>query len=75
MFAGKAAAGYATAKTHIRLINDIADVVNGDPTTRDLLKVVFVPNYGVSLAQVIIPAADVSLQISRPARRRRGRAT
>ncbi len=64
VFAGKAAAGYATAKTHIRLINDIASVVNKDPTTRDLLKVVFVPNYGVSLAQVIIPAADVSLQIS-----------
>ena len=64
IFAGKAAAGYAVAKTHIRLINDIADVVNKDPTTRDLLKVVFVPNYGVSLAQVIIPAADVSLQIS-----------
>jgi starch phosphorylase len=64
IFAGKAAAGYAVAKTHIRLINDIADVVNKDPTTRDLLKVLFVPNYGVSLAQVIIPAADVSLQIS-----------
>ncbi len=64
VFAGKAAAGYATAKTHIRLINDIAEVVNADPTTNDLLKVVFVPNYGVSLAQVIIPAADVSLQIS-----------
>jgi starch phosphorylase len=64
IFAGKAAAGYAVAKTHIRLINDIADVVNKDPTTRDLLKVVFVPNYGVSLAQVIIPAADISLQIS-----------
>jgi glycogen phosphorylase len=64
IFAGKAAAGYAVAKLHIRLINDIADVINKDPTTRDLLKVVFVPNYGVSLAQVIIPAADVSLQIS-----------
>jgi starch phosphorylase len=64
IFAGKAAAGYTVAKLHIRLINDIAEVVNGDPTTRDRLKVVFVPNYGVSLAQVIIPAADVSLQIS-----------
>jgi starch phosphorylase len=64
IFAGKAAAGYTVAKTHIRLINDIAEVVNGDPTTRDRLKVVFVPNYGVSLAQVIIPAIDVSLQIS-----------
>jgi len=64
IFAGKAAAGYATAKAHIRLINDVADVVNGDPATRDRLKVVFVPNYGVSLAQAIIPAIDVSLQIS-----------
>jgi starch phosphorylase len=64
VFAGKAAAAYATAKAHIRLINDVADVVNRDPATRDLLKVVFVPNYGVSLAQIIIPAADVSLQIS-----------
>jgi starch phosphorylase len=64
VFAGKAAAGYATAKMHIRLINDIAAVINADPATRDALKVVFVPNYGVSLAQVIIPAADVSLQIS-----------
>ena len=44
IFAGKAAAGYAVAKTHIRLINDIAEVVNGDPTTCDRLKVVFVPN-------------------------------
>jgi glycogen phosphorylase len=64
IFAGKAAAGYAMAKVHIRLINDIAAVVNDDPVTRDRLKVVFVPNYGVSLAQAIIPAADVSLQIS-----------
>jgi len=64
IFAGKAAAGYAMAKVHIRLINDVADVVNGDPATRDRLKVIFVPNYGVSLAQAIIPAADVSLQIS-----------
>jgi starch phosphorylase len=64
LFAGKAAAGYAMAKVHIRLINDIAEVVNSDPVTRDRLKVVFVPNYGVSLAQSIIPAIDVSLQIS-----------
>jgi starch phosphorylase len=64
VFAGKAAAGYAVAKVHIRLINDVAEVVNGDPDTRDLLKVIFVPNYGVSLAQAIIPAIDVSLQIS-----------
>src|SRR6202035_2059510 len=64
IFAGKAAAGYAMAKIHIRLINDIAEVINGDPATRERLKVVFVPNYGVSLAQAIIPAIDVSLQIS-----------
>ena len=64
VFAGKAAPGYATAKTHIRLINDVAQVINADPMTSERLKVVFVPNYGVSLAQIIIPAADVSLQIS-----------
>jgi glycogen phosphorylase len=64
VFAGKAAAGYATAKQHIRLINDVAAVVNSDPMVKDRLKVVFVPNYGVSLAQWIMPSADVSLQIS-----------
>jgi starch phosphorylase len=64
IFAGKAAPGYAMAKLHIRLMNDVANVLNEDPDTRDLLRVVFVPNYSVSLAQVIIPAADVSLQIS-----------
>jgi starch phosphorylase len=72
VFAGKAAGGYAMAKLHIRLINDIAHVVNGDPTTRDRLRVVFVPNYGVSLAQQIIPAADVSLQISQAGREASG---
>jgi glycogen phosphorylase len=64
IFAGKAAAGYTMAKLHIRLINDLAEVINGDPATQQYLKVVFVPNYGVSLAQAIIPAVDVSLQIS-----------
>lgn len=64
IFAGKAAAGYAVAKSHIRLLNDVAAVLNADPETNDRLKMVFVPNYGVSLAQVIIPAVDVSLQIS-----------
>ncbi|MET0387994.1 MAG: glycogen/starch/alpha-glucan phosphorylase [Polyangiales bacterium] len=64
VFAGKAAPGYAMAKLHIRLLNDVASVINADPQTRDRLRIVFVPNYGVSLAQSIIPAADVSLQIS-----------
>jgi starch phosphorylase len=64
LFAGKAAAGYATAKLHIRFINDIAAVINSDPEVRGRLKLAFIPNYGVSLAQTIIPAADISLQIS-----------
>jgi glycogen phosphorylase len=64
VFAGKAAPGYYMAKQHIRLLNDVAEVINTDPMTRDRLRVFFVPNYSVSLAQCIIPAADVSLQIS-----------
>jgi starch phosphorylase len=64
IFAGKAAAGYAAAKLHIKLINSVADVVNFDPEVKNRIKVAFVPNYSVSLAEVIIPAADVSLQIS-----------
>src|SRR6202049_3785705 len=64
IFAGKAAASYAEAKLIIKLANDIAGVVNSDPTTRDLLSVVFLPNYNVSLAEMIIPAADLSEQIS-----------
>ncbi len=64
VFAGKAAPGYAMAKLHIRLLNDVAAVINSDPMMRGRLAVAFVPNYGVSLAERIIPASDVSLQIS-----------
>ena len=64
LFGGKAAAGYAMAKLHIRLINDVAAVINGDPEMRGRLAVAFIPNYGVTLAQSIIPAADVSVQIA-----------
>jgi starch phosphorylase len=64
VFAGKAASSYAMAKQIIRLVNDVAATVNRDARIDGKLKVVFVPNYGVSVAEVIMPGADLSEQIS-----------
>ena len=64
VYAGKAAPGYVRAKQIIKLACDVARVVNRDPSVRGLLKVAFLPNYNVSAAEVIVPAADLSEQIS-----------
>ncbi|WP_029007662.1 glycogen/starch/alpha-glucan phosphorylase [Azospirillum halopraeferens] len=64
IFAGKAAPAYQMAKLIIKLINDVGKVVNHDPALHDLLKVVYLPNYNVTAAEIIMPAADLSEQIS-----------
>ncbi len=64
IFAGKAASSYAYAKEVIKLVNSIADVINNDPAMKDKLRVVFMENYSVSSGQIIVPAAEISEQIS-----------
>ncbi|XP_043702206.1 alpha-glucan phosphorylase, H isozyme-like [Telopea speciosissima] len=64
MIGGKAFATYSNAKTIVKLVNDVGDVVNTDPEVNDYLKVVFVPNYNVSVAEVLIPGSELSQHIS-----------
>ncbi len=64
IFGAKSAPGYVRAKAIIKLINEIANLVNDDPDTKDIIQVFFIPNYNVSKAELIIPAADISEQIS-----------
>jgi glycogen phosphorylase len=63
-FAGKAAPAYLLAKLIVKLINNVGRVIDEDPATRERIKVVFLPNYNVTLAERLIPASDVSEQIS-----------
>ena len=69
IFSGKAAPSYHMAKLIIRLINAVGAAINNDPSVSHLLKVVFLPNYNVSLAEMIFPAADLRSRSPRPAPR------